>query len=365
MGVPEKIKKIEEEMRKTQINKATEHHVGLLRAKLAKLKQEQEEARSSGQGSSVGFNVKKSGDSTVALVGLPNVGKSTLLNRLTNSKSRVGSYRFTTLTVIPGILEHKGAKIQILDLPGIIKEASSGKGLGKRILSAARSADMILLMIDVFQPEIYPVLLKELRGMGIRPDERPPNIIIEKNKSGGISITNMVKLTKLSNKLITEIFHVYRINSARVLVKEDITAEQLVDAILGTRQYIPTLTVLNKVDLVNLGFINEIKSRLKTDFIPISADADMNIQALKEHIYQRLDFIRIYLRPKGGETDYVEPLIIKSGACVQDICEKIHRSMKKEFRYAQIWGKSAKHRGQRVGLDHRLQDEDVITLIKQ
>ncbi|KKU14378.1 MAG: GTPase, partial [Microgenomates group bacterium GW2011_GWC2_45_8] len=53
-----------------------------------------------------------------------------------------------------GILEYKGATIQILDLPGIIEQASKGKGLGKRILSVARSADMILLVIDVFQPEI-------------------------------------------------------------------------------------------------------------------------------------------------------------------------------------------------------------------
>ncbi len=363
MGVPEKIKRIEEEMRKTQVNKKTEHHLGLLRAKIAKLKREQEEARTRGRGSSGGYNVKKSGDGTVVIIGLPNVGKSTLLNQLTNSKSKVGAYKFTTLTVVPGVLEYKGASIQILDLPGIIEEAAAGKGLGKRVLSVARSADLILLMLDVFQPNVHSVLLKELRGIGIRPDEEPPAVVIERTKTGGVSVSHLVKLTKLSTKLVRDILHVYKIHNARVIIKEDITTDQLIDVLLGNRSYVSTLTILNKVDLVNAGFISEVESRLDGDFIPVSADSNLNIEALKEQIYRRLDFIRIYLRPKGREADYVEPLIVKNGASVRDVCDKLHREMRRELRYAQIWGKSAKFGGQRVGLAHSLKDEDVLTLI--
>ncbi|MGH9919980.1 MAG: GTPase, partial [Nitrososphaerales archaeon] len=97
MGVPEKIKKIEEDLLKTQINKHTERHIGVLRAKLSKLKMEQEEQQSRRSGSAVGYDVKKSGDGTVVLIGLPSVGKSTLLNVLTNAKSKVAAYEFTTL----------------------------------------------------------------------------------------------------------------------------------------------------------------------------------------------------------------------------------------------------------------------------
>jgi ribosome-interacting GTPase 1 len=366
MGVPEKIKRIEEEMSKTQVNKNTEHHLGILRAKIAKLKREQEEARDRGKSSSsTGYSVKKSGDGTVAIIGLPNVGKSTLLNRLTGSKSKVGAYKFTTLTVVPGIMEYKGASIQILDLPGIIEQASKGKGLGKRILSVARSADLILLMIDVFQPEVHPVLIKELQGIGIRPDEKPPKTIIEKTRTGGVAVTSLVELTKISPKLVRDILHVYKIHNARVIIKEDLSADQLIDIILGNRRYVDTLTYINKVDLVNTGFIREIESRLDCEFIPISADADLNLDALKEQIYQRLDFIRIYLRPKGGQADRIEPLIVRNGSLVQDVCDKLHRAMKQELRYAQIWGNSAKFGGQRVGLSHTLMDEDIVTIIKR
>ncbi|MBI4258156.1 MAG: GTP-binding protein [Thaumarchaeota archaeon] len=363
MGIPEKIKRVEDDLHRTQVNKKTEHHVGLLKAKLAKLRREQEEARTRGGASSIGYDVKKSGDATVVLIGLPNVGKSTLMNRITNSKSKVGEYQFTTLTVVPGIMTHKGARIQILDLPGIIEGASAGKGLGKRVLSVARSADLILFVLDVFQPEALSVLIRELRKIGIRPDEKPPNIVIEKTDSGGISINTQIKMTRLSSALVRDILSVYDMHNTRVMIREDITDEQLIDIILGNRTYAPTLTVMNKIDLVNSGFMNELKTRLTHDFIPISADANLNLEALKDEIYRRLDFIRVYMRPRGGETDYAEPMIVKTGAQVLDICNRVHRGMKDELHYAQIWGRSTKFAGQKVGLTHHLMDEDVLTLI--
>ena len=201
-------------MHKTQVNKKTEHHIGLLRAKLSRLRQEQEEQQSRRSGSAIGYDVKKSGDGTVVLIGLPSVGKSTLLNRLTNAKSKVAAYHFTTLEVVPGLMDYKGAKIQVLDLPGIIQGASSGRGLGKRVLAVARSADLILFIVDVFQPEARALLEKELRSTGIRVDERPPNVVIEPMTSGGIAVTATVKLTKISELLVKEMLRVYGFNSA-------------------------------------------------------------------------------------------------------------------------------------------------------
>ena len=70
------------------------------------------------------------------------------------------------------------------------------------------------------------------------------------------------------------------------------------------------------------------------------------------------------MRPKGGETDYKEPLVARSGSTILDVCNKLHRDLKKEFRFALVWGKSVKFGGQRVGFSHILEDEDVLTIVK-
>ncbi len=363
MGLPEKIKKIEDDIHRTQVNKKTEHHIGLLRAKLAKLRAELEEQHTRRTGSRVGYDVKKSGDATVVLIGLPSVGKSTLLNRLTNAKSKVAAYQFTTLEVVPGVMEQGGARIQVLDLPGIIKGASSGKGLGRRVLAVARSADLVLFVVDVFQPEARDILERELRSTGIRVDEKPPNIVIEKVDSGGISVASQVKLTRISEELVKDILRVYDINGARVVIRQDIDDQQLIDALSGNRVYVPSLTVMNKIDLVNTGFTTELSRKLPYAFVPVSAESNVNIQALREEIYRKLDFLRVYMRRRTGETDFEEPMVVKGGATVADVCDKVHRGRRDEVRYAHVWGASVKFGGQRVGMMHRLADRDVLTIV--
>jgi hypothetical protein len=88
----------EYEMSRTQKNKATEYHLGLLKAKLAKLRSELLTGSKGGGGKGEGFDVAKSGDGRVALIGFPSVGKSTLLSTLTHTESAVAAYEFTTLT---------------------------------------------------------------------------------------------------------------------------------------------------------------------------------------------------------------------------------------------------------------------------
>ncbi len=297
------------------------------------------------------------------LIGLPSVGKSTLLNRLTNAKSKVAAYQFTTLDVVPGAMEVNGARIQVLDLPGIIKGASEGRGLGKRVLAVARSADLVLFVVDVFQPEARAILDRELRTAGLRVDERPPNVVIEKSGAGGISVSAQVKLTRVSEELVKDILRVYGFNSGRVLVREDVTDEQLLDVLAGNRVYVASLTVMNKVDLVNAGFTEELTRKLPYRFLPISAESGINVQALKEEIYRRLDFVRVYMRRRTGETDFEEPMIVRNGATILEVCDKVHRNMKDDFRYAQVWGKSVRFGGQKVGVSHRLMDQDVLTIV--
>ena len=98
--IDEQIKSLEEEIGKTQKNKATNAHIGKLKAKIAALKarKEKAQAHAKSSGGGPGFEVKKSGDASVALVGFPSVGKSSLISQLTEVESEVGNFAFTTLT---------------------------------------------------------------------------------------------------------------------------------------------------------------------------------------------------------------------------------------------------------------------------
>lgn len=100
-------------MNKTQKNKATAKHVGLLKAQLAKLRRELIEPKGGGGAKSEGFDVAKTGDARVGFIGFPSVGKSTLLSNLAGVYSEVAAYEFTTLTTVPGLIKYKGAKIQV------------------------------------------------------------------------------------------------------------------------------------------------------------------------------------------------------------------------------------------------------------
>jgi len=363
LGLPEKIRAIEEEMGRTQIHKHTEHHVGLLKAKLAKLKSEQERAQSSKQGG-IGWELKKGGDCTVVLIGLPSVGKSTILNHLTNAKSRVAAYAFTTLTVVPGFLDYQGARIQILDLPGIISGAATGTGRGRRVLSVAKNADLIMLVIDVFQPDQVSTLVKELYEIGIRLNTRPPSVAINRTSQGGLGITSACKLTHLNEATVRAIMNIYKINHGGVIIREDITDDQLIDVISGNRRYIPSITVLNKIDLVNPKYVEEMKSRIGEDIIPISADQNVNLEDLKKAIYDNLKLIKVYLKPRNGEPDFEEPLIVTAGSTIFDVCNKIHRKVAGEAKYALVSGNSVRFSPQRVGMDHVVEDRDIVTIIK-
>jgi small GTP-binding protein len=362
LGLPEKIRAIEEEMKRTQVHKHTEHHIGLLKAKLAKLKAEQETAQRGGRGGE-GFELKKGGDCTIVLIGLPSVGKSTILNRLTNAKSKVAGYAFTTLTVVPGIFEYKGAKIQVLDLPGIISGAATGAGRGRKVLSVARNADLILLVLDVFQPDQIGVLKKELYEIGIRVNARPPNVTIERFSHGGVGITATCNLTKLTEPTARASLNMYKIHGS-VIIREDVTDDQFIDAVVGNRHYVPAVAVLNKIDLVSDKFITEAKKRVGEEFVPISADQNLNLDKLKEAIHERLNFIRVYLKPRNGPPDLEEPLIVAAGASVSDVCAKIHRRFAGEAKYALVSGTSVRFNPQRVGMDHVVQDRDIVTIVK-
>ncbi|HYA33882.1 MAG TPA: GTP-binding protein [Candidatus Bathyarchaeia archaeon] len=347
----EQISEIEREIRDTPYNKATQLHIGRLKAKLARLKEERE-SKSSQKG--LGYAPRKSGDATCVLVGYPSAGKSTLLNALTNAQSPVGTYDFTTLHVIPGSMVHKGAHVQVLDVPGLISGAAAGKGRGREIISVVRAADLILIVVDEFSEYQVSVVKKELHEAGIRINQTRPNVAIAKKPRGGVVISGVHHLA-VDEATTKAILRDFKIHNANISVKEDVNVDRLVDALVPTRRYVPALTVVTKLD----------QSAQPAHFgdIHVSAQNGAHIESLKDLIFEKLRFIRVYLKPPGRAADTENPLILRHNSTIKEVCNLMHGRISSRLRYAQVWGESATHAGQHVGLNHVLTDNDIVTLI--
>ena len=340
------------------------YHLGLLKGKLAKLRMQLLEPASKSSKPGEGFDVMKSGDARVALIGFPSVGKSTLLNKVTKTASLTAAYEYTTLTAIPGVIEYQGARIQLLDLPGIIEGASQGRGRGRQVVSVAKTADLVLIMLDATKSATQrPLLEKELEDVGIRLNKQRPDITIRKRNTGGITISKAMGVTfnHIDAKMIKTILQSYKMHNVDVLLREDITVDQFLDVLLGNRKYTPCLYVYNKIDSISMEQMDKLAREPHS--IVISCEQDLNLDYLIDRIWEELDLLRIYTKKRGRHPDLEDPLVVRKGATVEHVCHVVHRAIVDKFKYALIYGKSSKFpTEQKVGLGHVVADHDVITI---
>ncbi|GME69871.1 unnamed protein product [[Candida] boidinii] len=366
MGVLEKIEQIKQELARTQKNKATEYHIGLLKGKLARYRRELiegEQTKSSGGGQ--GFDVSKSGDARISLIGFPSVGKSSFLSKITKTKSEVAHYAFTTLTSVPGVLEYEGAEIQIVDLPGIIKGASEGKGRGRQVVATAKTSDLILMVLDATKSSNQrEILERELESVGIRLNKERPNIVITMKKTGGVKLSFMTPPKNLNEKIVAAILKDYKVHNADVMVRdENVTIDDLIDVINEKhRFYIPCLYVYNKIDAVSLEEVDRIARQPNTAVM--SCELDLGVKDVIEEIWYRLNLLRIYTKRRGVQPEFKEALVVRNGSTIEDVCNSIHRDFKDQFKYALVWGSSSKfgNAPQKCGLNHKIHDQDVVSV---
>lgn len=369
--IQKKIDEIEAEMARTQKNKATNYHIGTLKAKIAKLRSELVNGpggKASGtKNAERGFDVTKSGDTRIGLVGFPSVGKSTLLTALTGTRSEAAAYEFTTLTCIPGTMKYKGARIQVLDLPGIIEGAADGRGRGRQVISTARTCNLILIVLDAAKPLTHKKIIEaELFGFGIRINQTPPNVKIVKKENGGIGYQEMVAQTKGMNQDVCRlVLKEYKISCAEVILRDDITVDQFIDVIEGNRAYIPVLYVFNKIDSLTIEELDILDQM--PNYVPISSAREWNLEELMQEIWDRCNMMRIYTKPKGQIPDYDEPVILhtEGNPTIEEFCNRLHKHLINDFSHALVWGRSAKHQPQRCGKDHCLEDEDIVQICKK
>ncbi len=344
--IPEQIEAIEKEIRETPYHKGTERHIGMLRARFAKLKDalDRPSGKSGGGG---GYAVKKQGDATIVLVGPPSAGKSTLLNALTNAESKVAPYAFTTVSVIPGMMKYNDAYIQILDVPGLIEGAEEGKGRGREVLSVARGADLLILISDVSRPEAIKRNIAALERNGIRINKYPPEVKIEKKLKGGLLIKSNIK-QDLDRETVKEVAAEMGVKNAEIQIRQQVSLDELIDIFAKNRVYVPAISVLNKADTLPA-------IPTKVGIYTISAETGLGLEELKRIIWDKLNLVKIYLIDK--------PMIVKAGISLKDVAELIGTDFAATHTSAKIWGESAKFPGQEVSLNKKVSEGMKVRFI--
>jgi len=129
--------------------------------------------------------------------------------------------------------------------------------------------------------------------------------------------------------------------NADITIRQDCSIDEFIDALEGNRTYIPALYVLNKIDVISIEEL-DILYRLP-HCVPICAEYLWNLEYLVECMWTYLDLIRIYTKPRGECPD-IEPVILpRNKSSIEEFCNRIHRQIIKQFKYAMVWGRSVKH----------------------
>lgn len=276
-SVEEKIKTLEELIRKAPKHKGSENLLSELKTRLKKLKEKSEKSRKIGKGKK---GIRKEGYQ-VALIGKTNSGKSELLAALTNAKPFISEINFSSSESEIGTMHYEGVKAQIIDLPAI-----DGRDFDFGI---AYGADCIIILADNFD-DFFEVgkILERMEGRKI--------------------------------------------------------------------------FVFNKIDLMNDNELRKLDAKCKSkrlNYVLISALTKKGITELQEKIFQGMGVIRIYMKEPGKEVSKI-PAVLKEGASVKDVAESIYKGYSAQVKETRLTGPSGKFSNQKVGLNHKLKDRDVV-----
>lgn len=179
-------------------------------------------------------------------------------------------------------------------------------------------------------------------------------------------MTSTVALTELTNEVVERVCYEYKMHNAEVLIREDISVDQLIDVIEGNRRYVTCFYVYNKVDLITLEEAERIGRTSRC--IPLSCELELGTEYLLKCVWHAMNLRRVYTKPQGAKPDFDEPVLLGSnrgGHTVEALCHQVHSSLVDEIAYANVYGRSVKFSPQRVGLQHELADEDVVEIKKK
>ncbi len=366
----EKIRALEEFISAVPKHKGTENLMLWARKKLAQLRQEleDEKRRKRSGGGGIRYMVQKTGAAQVAVIGPPNTGKSTLVHTLTGAKTVVADYPYATRLPAPGMLKFEDIQIQLVDTPSLMLDEPDSQW-NNRIIGLARNADALLLVFSLDSPDLRDEIISVLSILGDRGIEVSRGkgyVYIERTRGvGDIKLYVNGRLRGFTEEDVRKLLREYRIYGANVYIEGEVTLDDVEKAVFTRTMFKPAVIVLNKADKSiytrrDLLGLRDVIPRDTPVLVGI-ARSGRGYENLGRVLFEKLGIIRIYTKEPNGEKAE-QPLVLRKGATVLDVAKNVHSRLVKNFKYAKIWGPSAKYPGERTGLDHVVEDGDIVEI---
>lgn len=310
------------------------------------------------------FAIEKTGDVQIAVVGLTDVGKSSLLSALTNAKPLISDIPYTTTLPVVGAFHYEGVYFQLVELPALLEGSSEGKGHGLKTMNIIRNADGLIVMIDSSKSPIeqWRILTKEFENSRILLKKPRGRVEIIRKPAGVITIGGGGKLIDCSFGDVKALLMDYGFKSVFVKLTGEVSIDDIEDAVFGISNYKPTIVLANKMDVPgsqeNLNTLLQLVDGLKV--IPVSCLNGMGLSSIGDALVETLELIRVYTKPLGSSKPDPKPIVLKRGVTIGDVAKNIHRELYEKFKYARIWSRSVM--GLRVGLNYPVEDGCIVEI---
>ncbi|MFH1895302.1 MAG: GTPase [archaeon] len=323
--------------------------------KIALLKKKMEKQKTQAKsGSGRSINVKKEGVGQIAVIGLPNSGKSTLINTITNALLAVGNYEFTTTKPEIATMNYKGAMVQLVEVPALIEGSSKGKANGVQILSVIRNADAAAIILEEEKAqEQLNILLKETNEVNIKLNQKKPLIEIFPSKFPGINIAGK-KFLDVEEETLISFLKSMALQNCNVIINEKADLKKISEVLDNRIVYKKVFAVTTK----GTGKEIELKD-LNGKKVNSIAFNEKNTEEIKKQIFLLLDKILVYTRKPGQKENLNEPLVLPKGITVKEVAGIVHKDFAQSLKYVKVWG-SGSFPGQKVSLDFKLKDGDLM-----
>ena len=366
----EKIKKLQEFMGLFPKHKGTENLRAQVKRKISVLKQEIEDKKQKRTGVATGPRVfvEKEGDAQIVILGPTNVGRSSLLSTLTNSKVAVLNYPYTTTEPTPGMFNYEDLQLQMVETPALMEGSSEGGSWGLQTLTSARNADGLVLMVDLSQNPVeqFKLIINELEKSKILIKKPRARISIEKKHMGAkLKFIVLGKLVDCDVKDLTKLLKSYGIRDATIKIWGEATLDDVEEAVFEGKVYRPAIVLANKADHpLAAERLEQLKKAVGKDMkiVPVSCATKEGMEKLGAEIFGILDIIRIYTKEPNKKDASSRPFTIKKGSTVFDLAKRIHSDFYEQFAYAKVWSKRLRFSPQKVGGTFELKDGDTVEL---